>query len=279
MLWVDLIKSFLIGIIQGITEWLPVSSTAHMLLFNECFPLSYENEFSETFFTLIQLASILAVIVIYFDRLCPFSKKESKQDRRQKLRLWGNVLLGSIPVAAVGFIFDPIIEKLFYSDTGNVSRTGNFVIAASLIFYGVLFIALERKWESKNVCVTPKRAFCIGLFQSLAIVPGTSRSGSTILGARTLGVSRQESAEFSFFLAIPAMLGAGAHKILKLFLSGITLSFEEGLVLLVGGVSAFAVSMTVIEFLTGFLKKHTFVPFGVYRIILGAVILIILIFR
>ena len=279
MLWVDLIKSFLIGIIQGITEWLPVSSTAHMLLFNEFLSLSLPSYFSDLFFTLIQLASILAVIVIYFEKLYPFSKKIGREERQARFKLWQRVCVGSIPVAVIGFVFDPLIEKLFYSDNGKATESGVFVIAVSLIFYGALFIFLERKRKAQDTEITVKKAFFIGLFQSLAIVPGTSRSGSTILGARLFGVPRKESAEFSFFLAIPAMLGAAAYKLLKLFLSGTTLTSVECLILLVGGVSAFAVSMTVIEFLTGFLKKHTFVPFGVYRIILGAVILIILIFR
>ena len=285
MFWSDLVKSIIVGIIQGVTEWLPISSTAHMLLFGKYFDFNLNGEFSDLFFTLIQLASVLAVIVIYFHKLLPFSKKIEGAERKKALGLWGRVIVGSIPVGVVGFIFDPLIEKLFYSDDGETNMSGICIIAAALIVYGFLFIVSERNIKNKGtfICVKKridtKGAFLIGLFQALAIVPGTSRSGSTILGSRMLGVSREESAEFSFFLAIPAMVGAGGYKLLKAFTENYRITSDEGVILFTGCAVSFLISLFVIGFLTDFLKRHTFIPFGVYRIIIGTLILITLIFR
>ena len=266
----QILTALLIGIIQGITEWLPVSSTGHMLLFNELLPLSVSKEFLELFTVVIQLGSILAVVVRFFDRLNPFST--NKEQQRRALSLWWKVALASIPVAIFGFLFDDKLSDLLYGK-GNVA---SIVIAISLIAYGVAFILIERLRKTPSVSdeITAKKAFFIGCFESLAIIPGTSRSGSTILGAMLLGESRTVAAEFSFFLAIPAMLGAGALKTLKFVLSGVSMSLEEVIILAVGCVSAFLVSLAVIEFLTEFVKKHSFVPFGIYRILLGTAVIV-----
>ena len=270
MLAVQILTALLIGIIQGITEWLPISSTGHMLLFNELFPLSVSKEFLELFTVVIQLGSILAVVVRFFDRLNPFSR--DKYQQRQALSLWWKVALASIPVAIFGFLFDDKLSELLYGK-GNAA---SIVIAISLIVYGAAFILIERLRKTPTVSggVTAKKAFLIGCFETLAIIPGTSRSGSTVLGAMLLGESRTVAAEFSFFLAIPAMLGAGALKTLKFILSGISMSVEEGIILAVGCISAFLVSIAVIEFLTEFVKKHSFVPFGIYRILLGTTVIV-----
>ena len=266
----QILTALLIGIIQGITEWLPVSSTGHMLLFNELLPLSVSKEFLELFTVVIQLGSILAVVVRFFDRLNPFST--NKEQQRRALSLWWKVALASIPVAIFGFLFDDKLSDLLYGK-GNVA---SIVIAISLIAYGVAFILIERLRKTPSVSdeITAEKAFFIGCFESLAIIPGTSRSGSTILGAMLLGESRTVAAEFSFFLAIPAMLGAGALKTLKFVLSGVSMSLEEVIILAVGCASAFLVSLAVIEFLTEFVKKHSFVPFGIYRILLGTAVIV-----
>ena len=285
MFVIELLKSVMLGIVQGVCEWLPVSSTAHILILNDLIGMSATPEFSETFFTVIQLGSILAVIVLYFERLDPFSKKKSDTEKRITRRLWGAVAIGSVPLGIIGFALDPLIETLFYSDNGAPTRTGIYFISFALIFYGVIFILLEKRFEKKAELIkraediTFKRAFGVGLFQTLALIPGTSRSGSTILGARLLGISRSAAAELSFFLALPAMLGAGAYKVIKLTLSGYVMSSDEAVMLLVGSAAAFVFSVLVIGFLTDFVKKHTFIPFGIYRIILGISVIIWSFFR
>ena len=270
MLILETLKALLIGIVQGITEWLPISSTGHMLLLNELFPLSVSQEFLELFTVVIQLGSIMAVAVRFFNRLNPFSQDKTKQ--KQALSLWCKVALASIPVALVGYFFDDKLSELLYTN-GNVAA---IIIAISLIVYGVAFILVERLKKTPPVSegVSTKKAFLIGCFESLAVIPGTSRSGSTILGARLLGETRTVATEFSFFLAIPAMLGASALKAVKFVSSGISMSGEEGIILAVGCLSAFFVSLAVIGFLTDFVKKHSFVPFGIYRILLGVAVIL-----
>ncbi len=273
MFLIEIIKTLLVGTVQGITEWLPISSTGHMLLLDEIWPLDVPADFFEMFSVVIQLGSIMAVAVLYFDRLDPFSHSKSKIEQKSTLGLWGKVLVGSVPAAIAGFIFDDLIDQLLYE------RSGAPIIAAALIAYGIGFILVEKLKRGRELCtsvneISYRTALGIGAFQMLALIPGTSRSGSTIIGARILGVSRVAAAEFSFFLALPVMAGASLFKIAKFALSGIELDFELCAILAVGSVTAFLVSLAAIRFLTDFLKKHTFVPFGIYRIILGTAVMI-----
>ncbi|MFA5562070.1 MAG: undecaprenyl-diphosphate phosphatase [Eubacteriales bacterium] len=271
MLWIELLKAMLIGLVQGITEWLPVSSTGHMILLNQLLTLDVSESFMELFLVVIQLGSILAVAVLYFRTLNPFSKQKSPAEKRQTLSLWGKVLVGVIPAAVLGFWLDDWFNRHFYTHT---------VVAAALLVYGVLFIVLERlmagRPEPDAGCaeLSYRTALGIGLFQVLSLIPGTSRSGSTILGGRILGVSRKTAAEFSFFLAIPVMAGASLLKAGKFFLAGNTFSDTEWLVLAVGCLVAFFVSLVAISFLIDFVRRHTFEVFGWYRIVLGATVLL-----
>lgn len=278
----ELFKIVFIGIIQGVTEWLPVSSTGHMILFGSFCELEVTEVFWELFSVLIQLGSILAVVVLYFDRLNPFSRKKDRFERKRTFELWKCVVIGSIPLALVGLAVDKPLTAIFYGEGGelNVSHIGALVIAAALVVYGVIFVATERKKTFKiriyeTDGIDARCAFCIGIFQSFAVIPGTSRSGSTIFGGKLLGLSGACASEFSFFLAIPAMLGVGGFKFIKLLLiEKNVFSSQEWLMLAVGFVTAFAVSLGVISFLMDFVKKHTFIPFGIYRIILGTAVLI-----
>ena len=286
MFIIEIIKTVLIGIIQGITEWLPISSTGHMILFNAAWPLDVSPEFWEMFSVVIQLGSILAVVVLYFSKLNPFSPKKSSAEKKSTWSLWGKVLIGSIPAAIVGLLINDWLEALLYEGEGELTvRTlGAVVIAVALIVYGVAFILIEKfkkgkdKYETTDE-ITYKTALGIGAFQMLALIPGTSRSGSTIIGSRLLGVSRSAAAEFSFFLAIPVMAGASLLKVVKFVLDGISMNTEEAIILAVGCVVSFVVSLVTIKFLTGFVKNHTFIPFGIYRIILGAAVIVWMIFR
>ncbi len=279
MLTVEILKAFLIGIIQGVTEWLPVSSTGHMILFNDIFPLSVSARFWDLFSVVIQLGSIMAVVLIYFKRLNPFSSRPL--ERRASFSIWGRVIVASLPVALVGFIFDDFLAELLYEDADalSVRPIGAVVIAVALIGYGLAFILIEKLKKGQGNGTAPenisyKTALAIGAFESLAVIPGTSRSGSTILGARLLGLSRTAATEFSFFLAVPAMLGAGALKTVKFILDGVSVTSAELTLLAVGCVTAFLVSLLVIGFLTDFVKKHSFIPFGIYRILLGAAVIV-----
>lgn len=270
-MWIEVIKAFILGIIQGMTEWLPISSTGHILLFCDLFPLNVSDEFFSLFSVIIQIGSILAVIVIYFGRLNPFTK--SQNDRRNATHIWGMVILASLPVFFIGAVADDIID-------GLIDGNSSVVVSATLIVYGVAFIISEivRKNRSDTVLstsdITPKKALLIGLFESLALIPGTSRSGATILGGRLLGLSRETATEYSFFLAIPAMFGAGALKLVKFAAEGYTVTYTEICVLAVGLVTSFVISLAVIKLFTGFIKRRTFISFGIYRIILGMIILI-----
>jgi len=269
-LFPEIIKAIFIGIIQGITEWLPISSTGHMILADEFIKLSASEAFKEMFLVVIQLGSILAVLFLYFDKLNPFSKNKSINQKKETYSLWLKVLVAVIPSGIVGVLFDDKIEELFFN-----YKTVSF----TLILYGILFILIENKNKSALLKIdnfhllTYKHAFLIGLFQILALIPGTSRSGSTILGAILIGTSRTIAAEFSFFLAIPTMFGASLLKIVKL---GIFYSPAEWAILISGVITAFLVSILAIKFLLQFIKRNDFKPFGYYRIILGIVVFITL---
>jgi undecaprenyl-diphosphatase len=263
----EIIKAILLGIIQGITEWLPISSTGHMILFNHWFPLSFSKEFVDLFLVFIQLGSIIAVIVLFFNKLFPWSSP-SKSHQHNTLLLWVKIVIAALPGALIGLLFDDVIDTVLYTP---------LVIAIALIVYGVLFIYIEKtkKEHPKNTLnlLTYKDAMLIGLFQVLALVPGTSRSGATILGAIILGASRTVAAEFSFFLAIPMMFGAS---FLKLFKAGFIWSPLEWTVLAVGTIVAFVVSLLVIRMLMDYVKKHDFTYFAYYRIALALVVLTLL---
>ena len=264
---IELIKVIIIGIIQGITEWLPISSTGHMILADELLRLNVSDAFMEMFRVVIQFGSILAVVVLYFHKLNPFAPSKSDVQKRQTWRLWFKVIVGIIPAGIVGVLFDDWLNDHLY----------NYVtVAVALIVYGVAFIVIEKIRKGKTPRVDSvnrldyKTALGVGCFQTLSLIPGSSRSGSTILGAMILGMSREAAAEFSFFMAIPVMLGASLLKMLKF---GFSFTSSELIVLIVGVLIAFVVSVAAIKFLTGFIKKHSFAVFGWYRIILGAIVL------
>lgn len=263
----NFIRAFIYGVIQGITEWLPISSTGHLILANDIpfFKLDgISQDFFNMFIVVIQLASILAVILIYFNKLNPFSKHGLKKDTMQ---MWFKVIIGVIPAAIAGFLLDDFISGYINDNP--------FVIAAALIVYGVLFIVIENRKRQPKInsidSLTYKTALLIGVFQVLALIPGTSRSGSTILGAIILGTSRTVAAEFSFFLAIPVMFGASFLKLVKY---GFAFTRPELFVLIVGFLTSFAVSYFAIKFLVSYIKKHDFKAFGYYRIVLGIVVIL-----
>ena len=266
----ELLKSLLYGIVEGITEWLPVSSTGHLILLGELCPLNVSPAFSEMFDVVIQLGAILAVIVLFFRKLNPFSPSKSALEKKSTWGLWLRVCVAVIPSAAVGVLLDDWLDEHLY----------NYItVAVALVVYGILFILIERFKPADKAAVTDvggisyKLAFLIGAFQMLALIPGTSRSGSTILGAMLLGCSRAAAAEFSFFMAIPTMLGASLLKVVKLFAEGVTVTALEWGILAVGCVTAFIVSLAAIKFLMDFVKKHSFASFGWYRIVLGALVI------
>lgn len=272
---IELIKSFILGVVQGITEWLPISSTGHLLLINEFLNLKCSDDFLNMFKVVIQFGSIIAVIVLYWNKLFPYTlKKEngrnvlakSKQERIDTYILWAKVAVASIPAAIFGFLFEDVIDNVLSTPV---------VIAIALIVYGILFIVIENVSKKSKVTdlkqMSFKRAFIIGCFQSLALIPGTSRSGSTILGAITIGTARPVASEFSFFLAIPVMFGASMIKILGF---GFSLSALEWSVLITGTLVSFLVSVAAIKFLMNYIRKHDFKAFGYYRIILGILVLI-----
>ena len=271
MLFFEIIKVIVLGIVEGVTEWLPISSTGHLILLDEIIRLRVSEDFMSVFTVVIQLGAILAVAVIFFERLNPFSSRKGRAERVATRNLWGKVLVGSVPAAVLGLLLDDLIDRYFFN---------YIVVAIALIIYGFAFIFLEKnKAESKNDeksldLITYSDALKIGLFQSLSLIPGTSRSGSTILGGMIIGVSRFAAAEFSFFMAIPIMLGASSLKIFKFALSGFTATTEELLFLIVGVAVSFLVSLVVIRFLMDYVKRHGFKIFGYYRIILGIAVLI-----
>lgn len=269
----ELLKAVLFGIVEGVTEWLPISSTGHLILLNEFITLNVSDEFRSMFDVVIQLGAILAVIVLFFHKLNPFSPRKTEGEKKQTWQLWFKVIAAIIPSGIVGVLFDDWMEAHFHNAT---------VVSIALIVYGVAFILVERR-NARRVggktvedvyAIDYKTALLIGCFQCLSLIPGTSRSGSTILGAILIGVGRSAGAEFSFFMAIPTMLGASAIKGLKFLLSGVAATGTEIGVLIVGCVVSFVVSLLVIRGLMEYVRRHSFSAFGVYRIILGVLVLV-----
>ena len=273
MLFIEILKSIFIGIVQGITEWLPVSSTGHMIIANEFVNLNISDGAWELYEVVTQLGSILAVIILFFNKLNPFKKVAGRVAfKKETVSLWKKVIIAVLPASVIGVLLDDWLESKFY----------NFVVVAiALIVYGIAFIVVERankkkKYKFDSVYeLDNKTSFKVGCFQVLSLIPGTSRSGSTIIGASLVGVSRTAAAEFSFFLAIPVMAGATLLKGAKAFLiDDISLTATEILIIFVGTLTAFLVSLAVIKFLMNFVKKHTFESFGWYRIIFGIILLV-----
>ena len=295
-MFVEFLKVLLFGVVEGITEWLPVSSTGHLILLDEFLRLDvasslgreFAEEFMEMFEVVIQLGAILAVAVTFFSKLNPFSQKKDAFEKKKTWSLWAKVAVASIPAAFAGIVLDSILEDKTGKDIDGWLYNA-YVVATALIIYGVLFIVIERlnKKRSRELSdvsdIGYSKALAIGVFQMLAIIPGTSRSGSTILGAMCLGLSRTVAAEFSFFMAIPAMLGASGIKLLGFFKylvdASVSVPASVWLAVAFGMAVSFAVSMVTIKFLMEFVKKHGFSAFGVYRIILGAVVLIYFLVR
>lgn len=266
---IELIKVIILGIVEGITEWLPISSTGHMILVDEFLKLNVSDAFLEMFLVVIQFGAIMAVIIIFWNKIFPFSFKGGIKVRKDVFQMWFKVIAACIPAAIVGLLFDDELNALFYNYT---------TVAITLIVFGILFIVIENYNKGKAPKITDisgityKSALIIGIFQLIAAVfPGTSRSGATIVGALLIGISRTTAAEFTFFLAIPTMLGAS---VLKLFKFGLAFTSTEAVFLLTGMAVAFVVSLAAIKFLMGYIKKHDFKSFGWYRIILGCVVLI-----
>ena len=268
MFFIEILKAIFLGIVEGITEWLPISSTGHMILVDEFIKLDVSKEFLDMFMVVIQLGAILAVLVLYFHKLNPFSRKKTLVERKQTWSLWLKVIIACLPAAVIGLIFDDKINELFFNA---------WTIAITLIVYGVLFIIVEifnrkRKPKIRELSQLPyTMAFLIGVFQLLALIPGTSRSGVTIITALLLGASRLVAAEFTFFLAIPVMLGASALKLVKF---GFSYTGLEIAILIAGVLTAFLVSVLAIKFLMKYIKKHDFKIFGVYRILLGIAVIV-----
>ena len=297
---IEFLKALLIGIVEGITEWLPISSTGHMILVDEFVHLDVSDQFLALFLVVIQIGAILAVIIMYWHKLNPFSSTKTAYEKRATWHLWGMVVVGCIPAAIVGFALDDWVNEHFYNKV---------VVAIALIAYGVIFIFLERRNREKldhamrvyqrkarrngrdasleridpdelvfDVTsvddIDWKMALKIGLFQCLAIIPGTSRSGSTIIGGMLFGCSRTAAAEFTFFMAIPVMLGWGLVKVVKFVLAGVAMTATEVGVLIIGVVSAFVMSVVSIRFLMGYIKKNDFTVFGYYRIVVGIIVLL-----
>ena len=269
---IEILKALLFGIVEGITEWLPISSTGHMILLDEFVVLNVSKDFYKLFEVVIQLGAILAVVVLYFKRIWPFKKEKGKIRLDQKiLNLWGKILVACIPAAVIGLLLDDWIDEHFYNSV---------VVSLALILYGIIFIVLENKnigsRKTKSVDkITYKQALQIGGFQLLALIPGTSRSGSTIIGGLLIGLERATAAEFTFFLAIPVMAGASLLKLLKYILKvGFAFSGLEIAILIVATITAFVVSLFVIRFLINYIRKHDFKPFGYYRIVLGIIVLL-----
>ena len=266
--FIEILKAILFGIVEGITEWLPISSTGHMIILDELVKLNVSKEFLSMFLVVIQLGAILAVVVLFWNRLFPFSFKEKPHIKTDIFSMWFKIIVACVPAAVIGLLFEEQIDALFYNYQ---------TVAAMLILFGVAFIWIENRNAGKSAGITTiseityKTAFYIGIFQLIAAVfPGTSRSGATILGGIMLGLSRTLAAEFTFFLAVPVMAGASLLKLVKY---GLDFSAPELMVLLVGMVVAFVVSILVIKFLLSYIRKHDFKVFGWYRIVLGIVVL------
>lgn len=268
----EICKAVLFGIVEGITEWLPISSTGHMILLNEFVKLQVSPEFWEMFLVVIQLGAIMAVVLLYWNRIFPFSFDGGEVLRKDVFSMWGKVIIGCLPAVIIGLPFDDLFEELFYNYK---------MVAVALIVFGVAFIVIENKNKGKKPKIhsikelTLQAAFIIGIFQLIAgIFPGTSRSGATIVGALLIGVSRTAAAEFTFFMAIPVMFGASLLKILKFIMEGVQIGGMEWAILLTGCIVAFAVSVVVIKFLMNYIRKNDFKVFGWYRIVLGILVLV-----
>ena len=277
--FVEILKAILFGVVEGITEWLPISSTGHMILLNEVVTLNVSEEFYSMFEVVIQLGAILAVVVLFWSQIWPFGKKNNERPLTEHgvgawiktdiFSLWFHILVSCVPAAIVGILFDEVFERLFYNYQ---------TVAVMLILFGIAFLIIENRHRGKNARINALQdigydtALLIGLFQLIAAVfPGTSRSGATIVGALLIGVSRTVAAEYTFFLAIPVMFGAS---LLKLWKFGFSFTMEEGMILIIGMLVAFMVSLIVIRFLMGYIKKHDFKVFGWYRIVLGGLVLL-----
>ena len=268
MNFIELLKAVLFGIVEGVTEWLPVSSTGHLILLEKFLHLEVSEAFYEMFQVVIQLGAILAVVLLFFQKLNPFCPKKDTAQKKNTWLLWGKVIVAVLPSAVLGLLFYDWMDAHFYN---------YIVVSVALIFYGIAFLFVEKARKGTLVdsvdAIDWKTALLIGCFQCLSLIPGTSRSGSTILGALLLGVGRSAGAEFSFFLAIPTMLGASALKLLKFMMDGVTATATEWGVLVVGCVVSFLVSLLVIRGLMEYVRKRSFAPFGIYRIALGILVL------
>ena len=268
---IDIIKAFLFGVVEGITEWLPISSTGHMIILNDFIKLGVSPEFYELFEVVIQLGAILAVVVMYFKTIFPWGFGKDNSETKKTFNLWGKIIVACLPAAVFGILFDDILDKYLYN---------SIVVSLMLIIYGIIFIVIENKKINKNKVnsledITYKQALGVGAFQLLSLIPGTSRSGATIIGGLLLGLKRSVAAEFTFFLAIPVMCGASLLKLLKYVMDvGFVFQSSELLILLTGSLVAFLVSMFIIKFLISYIRKHDFKVFGYYRIGLGILVLL-----
>lgn len=269
--FVEILKTLLLGIVEGITEWLPISSTGHLILVNQIVQLNVSEQFMDMFNVVIQLGAILAVVVLYFNKLNPFAPSKTEKQKVHTWQLWFRVVVACLPAAIIGIPLDDWMEEHLHN---------SMVVAAMLIIYGILFIVVENMNKTRRPTITSfsqmsyKHALIVGGWQVLSLIPGTSRSGATIVGALLMGTSRHIAAEFTFFLAIPVMFGASALKIVKFMIEGVGITGLEVAILIVGCLTAFIVSILAIKFLMGYIKKNDFKVFGVYRIILGIVVLI-----
>ena len=265
----DVLKVIILGIVEGITEWLPVSSTGHLILVGDLLSPSMSDEFMEMFNVVIQLGAIMAVVVLYFHKLNPFSPKKTQKQKMLTWQMWIKVLIASVPAAVIGLLFNDILDEIFYKP---------LPVAVMLIVYGILFIIVENRNAGRRATLrkiselTVPMLLWIGFFQMLALIPGTSRSGATIIGALLIGISREVAAEFTFFLAIPVMFGASFLKLVKF---GLHFTGSELGLLLLGCLVSFGLSIVAIKFLMGYIKKHDFKVFGYYRIVLGALIILV----
>ena len=270
----DFLRALILGIVEGITEWLPISSTGHLILVQEFTGTIVSEEFEEMFDVVIQLGAIFAVIVLYFNKLNPFAPSKSKAEKKQTFSLWGKVIAACIPAVVIGLPLDDWLDEHLYNAV---------VVSLALILYGVWFIVMEKRPQKEPATkevenITYKQALIIGAFQVLALIPGTSRSGNTIIGGMLAGCSRYVATEFTFFLAIPVMFGASFLKLVKFFAEGSSFTLMQFGVLAVGMIVSFVVSVFAIRFLIGYVKKRDFTAFGIYRIILGVIVLLYFLF-
>ena len=271
---IDIIKAIIFGVVEGITEWLPVSSTGHLILLEDFIKISDKDAFVSMFNVVIQLGAILAVVIIYFKTICPFGFGKNKEERKQTWSLWGKILVACVPAAIIGILFDDWLDEHLHNGV---------VVSLMLIIYGIAFIVIESKGFGKQTTkelnkITYKQAFAVGGFQLLSLIPGTSRSGATIIGGLIAGLKRSVAAEFTFFLAIPVMVGASLLKALKYVLEvmenpAVMFNTNEIVMLITACLVAFIVSILVIKFLMNYIRKHDFKVFGYYRIILGIIII------